>query len=67
MGLDECLILHDELNQQIWLVCGIETVSRKLIFGIINERNSTNLEIFVINHIEPGTTIVTEGWSGYML
>lgn len=28
-------------------------------------RNSTNLEIFVKNHVEAGTTIVTDGWAEY--
>ena len=29
------------------------------------KRNYNNLEIFVKNHIEPGTSIVTDGWTGY--
>ena len=65
VALDEFLILHDEFNQQIWLVGGKEMVSRKLRLDIINERNSTNLEIFVKNHIELGTIVVIDGWPGY--
>ena len=34
-------------------------------FDIIEERNMQNLEIFCKNHIEPGTLVVTDGWSGY--
>jgi len=32
---------------------------------ILPARNSHNIEIFVKNHILPGTTIVTDGWAGY--
>lgn len=31
----------------------------------MSKRNSTILEIFVKNHVEAGTIIVTDGWSGY--
>ena len=34
-------------------------------FDIIEERNMQNLEIFSKNHIEPGTLVATDGWSGY--
>ena len=34
-------------------------------FDFVNERTSENLKIFVLNHIEAGTHITHEGWSGY--
>jgi hypothetical protein len=37
----------------------------KMRFDIIPIRNQANLEIFVNNHIEPGTLIVTDGWKRY--
>ena len=42
-----------------------ETSSSKLPIDVMSIRNSTNLEIFVKNHVELGTTIVTDGWAGY--
>ena len=64
VALDETLIVHIN-GEQKWLVGAIETVSRKIRLDILPERNSQNLEIFVKNHILPGTTIVTDGWAGY--
>lgn len=42
-----------------------ETFSNKLLIDVISIRNYSNLEIFVKNHVEAGTTIVTDGWAGY--
>ena len=42
-----------------------ETSSSKLPIDVMSIRNSTNLEIFVKNHVESGTTIVADGWAGY--
>ena len=64
VDLDETLIVHIN-GEQKWLVGAIETISRKIRIDILPERNSLNLEIFVKNHILPGTTIVTDGWAGY--
>ena len=58
-------VVHDTNNQQIWIVGAKETLSNKFRLDIINTRNSDNLKIFVENHIEPGTKIVTDGLAGY--
>ena len=65
VALDESLFVHDDNNQQIWIVGAKETLSNKFRLDIINTRNAVNLKIFVENHIEPGTKIVTDGWAGY--
>lgn len=65
VALDESLFVHDDNNQQIWIVGAKETLSNKFRLNIINTRNAANLKIFVENHIEPGTKIVTDGWAGY--
>ena len=65
VSIDESMILHDENNNQVWLVGAIETKSKKLRLDIINERNEENLKTFIINHIVPGTHIVTDGWPSY--
>ena len=61
--IDECLMMHENGKQQ-WVVGAVETSSYKMRFDIIEERNMQNLEIFCNNHIEPGTLVVTEDWSG---
>ena len=64
VAIDECLMTHDH-GQQQWIVGAVETDTYKKRFDIIPVRNQSNLEIFVKNHIEPGTIIVSDGWSGY--
>ena len=49
----------------IWLVGAVDTETKKLSLDVIKERNSTNLKILVINHIEPGTHIVHDHWRAY--
>ena len=63
--IDECLILHDKNNNQIWLVGAIESRSKKLRLDVINIRNEENIRIFITNHIEPGTHIISDGWPSY--
>lgn len=55
---------HDH-GVQMWVVGGIDDETDKMRFDIIPIRNQANLEIFVNNHIEPGTLIVTDGWKRY--
>ena len=59
VALDECLMKHDHRVQQ-WVVDVVDTETYKMRFDIILIRNQANLEIFVNNHIEPGTLIVTD-------
>jgi hypothetical protein len=42
-----------------------ETSSNKLRIDMMQIRDSSNLVIFVNNHIEAGTTILTDSWAGY--
>ena len=65
IALDEALFLHNDQGDQIWVVGAKETSSNKLRIDVMSIRNSSNLEIFVKNHVKAGTTIVTDGWDGY--
>ena len=65
VAVDETLVLHYEHGNQIWAIGAKEPSSNKLQIDVMKTRNSHNLEIFVNNHVEAGTTIVTDGWSGY--
>ena len=42
------------------MVGAVDADTKQLRLDVINERNSTNLKIFVYNHIVPGTHIVHE-------
>lgn len=59
------MILHENNNNQIWLVGAIESRSKKLRIDVINVRNEENIRIFITNHIAPGTHIITDGWPSY--
>ena len=62
--IDECLFIHDN-NTPIWVIGGIETDSRKMRFDVINRRISENIKTFLLNHVEVGTKIISDGWQGY--
>lgn len=64
VAIDESLWVHIN-NQKMWLIGAIETKSRKLRCDFVRHRTSANLNIFVTNHIEPGTHIITDGFSSY--
>ena len=64
MALDETLIIHEN-NKQIWLAGFIDTATKAVRIDIIPSRTSQNIEIFVRNHILPGTHIAHDGWAGY--
>lgn len=52
---------HEHGIQQ-WVVGSVETDTNSLGIDIIPERNHKNLKIFINNHIDPGTIIVTDAW-----
>ena len=60
--IDKCNFIHNQNNNQIWVVGGIEPDTRKSRFDIINIRNSTNLKKLLLNHVEAGTLVITDGW-----
>ena len=59
------IILHDEVNNQIWLVGAMEPSSKNIRLNIFNIKNEDNIKIFITNHITPGRYIVTDGFSSY--
>ena len=58
-------MIHIQNNDQIWIVGGIEPEAKKESFDIINIGNSTNLRIFLMNHMEVDTLAKTDGWRKY--
>lgn len=62
--MDEAFIIH-EGHKQIWLVSGIDTITKTVHLDIVTERNSCNLKYFIKNHIESKINISLEGWSDY--
>ena len=63
--IDETLLLHDDDNEQLWLIGVIESRSKKIGLDFIKDRDEETIKNFINNHIEPGSHIVTDGWFGY--
>ena len=63
VAIEESLFLHDN-NRRIWIVEAIETDCRKMRFNIINGRTADNIKKFLLNHVEAGTEIISDGWLG---
>ena len=64
VAIDESLFIHDN-NTPIWGIGAIEADSRKMRFDVINRRTSENIKTFLLNHVEAGTIIISDGWPGY--
>ena len=46
----------------MWVVGVIDTKNKGKRFGVINERNSENLKVFITNHVLSGTYITHDNW-----
>lgn len=64
VAVNESLFLQDDTGKQIWIVGALDSQTKDLRLDVINQRNSTDLKIFV-NHIVSITLIVHNGWNGY--
>jgi IS1 family transposase len=50
----------------VWILVGIErTEERKLFLRILPDRSAKTLEEIILQHVQPGSTIVTDCWRGY--
>ena len=65
VAIDESLYLKDDKGNKIWIVGAVDTDTKELRMDIMSNRNSSNLKIFITNHIIPGTNIIHDGWRGY--
>lgn len=53
------------LRQGHWVVGGIERDSGKCFLVEVQDRTAATLENIIIQHVLPGTHIITDGWAGY--
>ena len=49
-AIDEALII-DYNDNQIWIICAIDTTNKNVLLDIIPQRNSENIKIFITNYI----------------
>ena len=64
-AVDECNFTHDN-GSQVWVIRAIETRTRAIRIDIIHGRNASNIEKFIKKYIPPNSTVITDGWMGYM-
>ena len=50
------------MGKQKWVVGAIDVTTKEIRLDVIYERNMSNLNIFIQNHIEPGSNIIHDGW-----
>lgn len=54
------------IKQSVWLVGGICRETNQVFLKFVEKRNSETLTSIIVNSIEPGTTIITDCWRGYL-
>ena len=47
VAIDESLLIHNSSNEQIWIIGGIETKSRRVRLILSKDRTSQTIEIFI--------------------
>ena len=65
VAIDESLFIHNENNEAIWVLGGIETKDRKLRVSISKIRDTNALQNFINDNFLEGTHFNHDGWPGY--
>ena len=58
-------MLHNSQNEQIWILGGIETKTRKVRLSLTKVRNVNAISNFVYDNFYEGTHFVHDSWGGY--
>lgn len=64
-SIDESLFTHLKDGTQIWVIGIINNLTKDFRLEATKSRDAETLEKFLINYIQPGNTIICDGWSGY--
>ena len=65
VAIDETLLLHSSTNEQIWIIGGIETKTRKVRLILAKDRTRNTIESFVNNNFQEGTHFIHDDWPSY--
>ena len=65
VAIDESLFIHDNNNEQICVLGGIETEEQIIRLAITKIRNTATLENFVYENFKEGTYFTLDVWAGY--
>lgn len=51
---------------RVWILGLVETETNKLILYPVQDRTEATLVEIILKHVEPGSTVLTDGWSSYL-
>ena len=57
--------MHGGNGERIWILGIINTRTHELGIEASKKRNSDAIKNFLLNFIDGGNTIITDGWTGY--
>ncbi|XP_053667876.1 uncharacterized protein LOC128718240 [Anopheles marshallii] len=70
--IDESVVTKRKYNRgrfaegnQVWLVGGICRETREVFLELVQQRDAGTLHGIIVQHVAPGTTLVTDGWRAY--
>ena len=63
--VDENLFSHTDNGDKIWVLGIIDNQTKDFGLNISLKRDQNVLKSFITRYVEPGNTIITDGWSGY--
>ena len=64
-SIDESLFSHTDIGDKIWVLGIIDNQTKDFRLNISLKRDQNVLKSFITRYVEPGNTIITDGWSGY--
>lgn len=62
---DESLLSHTDNGDKIWVLGIIDNQTKEFRLNISLKRDQNALKSFITRYVEPGNTIIIDGWSGY--
>lgn len=65
VAIDETLLLHNSAKEQIWIIGGIETKTRKVRLILAKDKSRNAIESFVNNNFQYGTHFIPDDWPSY--
>eukprot|EP00057_Strongylocentrotus_purpuratus_P023867 XP_011678341.1 PREDICTED: uncharacterized protein LOC105445032 [Strongylocentrotus purpuratus] len=56
---------NPNIGTKVWVISLIERLSNKLILYPVEDRKKETLLHIISHHVEPGSTVLTDGWASY--
>ena len=65
VAIEESLLIHNSSNDQIWIIGGIETKSRRVKLILSKDSSSQTIEHFINENFLEGTNFTHDVWPAY--